>query len=464
MAELGLGGGGRAQLPGLRAIRVECGSVVHVSLWVFGWRGWSGLASRRCGRHRSSARCPRARSAAGRPRRRCGSRVCARSWRRRTATSGRHPTGERPRWASSNPALILIDHDVLWAASESVSADPNRPSRFVEVAAGRNWPSGDVPRLSCSAWAAYYYRRLVRDSCPHRLDGLIRSMARGREVLVRCSLLGHPSCAVKPPIWWCAKPLDRRHNPISHRQNPLPRGLIACAISPPSPASHGSPVKTQEPCKPPPLRTARGCRQNPICAGKRSNPSPTREGTNESGSIKRRLAGRQVRDCSGLARCWSRRHGSRSAAPAHSERSVSASGPRRGVQVAAVAVARKLVVLCWHVLSKDEDYAFARTSLTRQKTRRLELTAGASRRARRHDGLTVSPTAAQGVGNGVLGLPKRFSGTPGALRCPQKTLLLGESWESVRRPLRAVVTTRHERLGPMSDFRRSRGLLGRRSR
>jgi hypothetical protein len=68
---------------------------------------------------------------------------------------------------------------------------------------------------------------------------------------------------------------------------------------------------------------------------------------------------------------------------------------RRGAQVAAVAVARKLVVLCWQLLSKDEDYAFARPSLTRQKTRRLELAAGASRRPRRHDGLTVSPTAAQ---------------------------------------------------------------------
>ena len=54
---------------------------------------------------------------------------------------------------------------------------------------------------------------------------------------------------------------------------------------------------------------------------------------------------------------------------------------RRGAQVAAVAVARKLVVLCWQLLSKDEDYAFARPSLTRQKTRRLELAAGASRRA-----------------------------------------------------------------------------------
>jgi len=68
---------------------------------------------------------------------------------------------------------------------------------------------------------------------------------------------------------------------------------------------------------------------------------------------------------------------------------------RRGAQVAAVAVARKLVVLCWHLLTKDQDYAFARPSLVRQKTRRLELTAGAAPLARRHGGPPVSPTVAQ---------------------------------------------------------------------
>ena len=80
---------------------------------------------------------------------------------------------------------------------------------------------------------------------------------------------------------------------------------------------------------------------------------------------------------------------------------------RRGAQVAAVAVARKLVVLCWHLLSKDEDYAFARPSLTRQKTRRLELTAGASRRPRRHDGLTVSPTSRSTRGGARAAVPGR---------------------------------------------------------
>lgn len=68
---------------------------------------------------------------------------------------------------------------------------------------------------------------------------------------------------------------------------------------------------------------------------------------------------------------------------------------RRGAQIAAVAVARKLVVLCWHLLTKDEDYAFQRPSLTRKKTRRLELLAGAPRLARGHGGPPVSPTPTQ---------------------------------------------------------------------
>jgi transposase len=52
---------------------------------------------------------------------------------------------------------------------------------------------------------------------------------------------------------------------------------------------------------------------------------------------------------------------------------------RRGRNIAAVAVARKLVVIAWHMLSRGEDYAFARPSLTREKLRRLELMVGAER-------------------------------------------------------------------------------------
>jgi transposase len=57
---------------------------------------------------------------------------------------------------------------------------------------------------------------------------------------------------------------------------------------------------------------------------------------------------------------------------------------RRGMQIAVVATARKLAVLCWHLITKGEDYAFARPSLTAQKLRRLELRAGMpSRRGRK---------------------------------------------------------------------------------
>jgi transposase len=50
---------------------------------------------------------------------------------------------------------------------------------------------------------------------------------------------------------------------------------------------------------------------------------------------------------------------------------------RRGVQIAATATARKLVVLFWHLLISNQDYAFARPAMTRSKVRRLELLAGA---------------------------------------------------------------------------------------
>jgi transposase len=68
---------------------------------------------------------------------------------------------------------------------------------------------------------------------------------------------------------------------------------------------------------------------------------------------------------------------------------------RRGANKAAVAVARKLAVLSWHLLTKEQDYAFGRPSLTRQKMRRLEVTAGAPHLPRNHDGAPVNPTAHQ---------------------------------------------------------------------
>jgi len=49
---------------------------------------------------------------------------------------------------------------------------------------------------------------------------------------------------------------------------------------------------------------------------------------------------------------------------------------RRGMQIAVVATARKLTVLCWHMITRGQDYAFARPSLTAKKLRALELKAG----------------------------------------------------------------------------------------
>jgi transposase len=70
---------------------------------------------------------------------------------------------------------------------------------------------------------------------------------------------------------------------------------------------------------------------------------------------------------------------------------------RRGAQIALVATARKLCVLFWQLLTREQDYAFGRPSLTRHKLRRLELMAGdpprrgqrsgspASKREQRHE-------------------------------------------------------------------------------
>jgi transposase len=49
---------------------------------------------------------------------------------------------------------------------------------------------------------------------------------------------------------------------------------------------------------------------------------------------------------------------------------------RRGMQIAVVATARKLACLCWTMIERGEDYAFARPSLTTKKLRALELRAG----------------------------------------------------------------------------------------
>jgi transposase len=49
---------------------------------------------------------------------------------------------------------------------------------------------------------------------------------------------------------------------------------------------------------------------------------------------------------------------------------------RRGQHIAAVAVARKMVVIVWHMLTRGEDYAWGRPALLARKIRCAELKAG----------------------------------------------------------------------------------------
>jgi hypothetical protein len=63
---------------------------------------------------------------------------------------------------------------------------------------------------------------------------------------------------------------------------------------------------------------------------------------------------------------------------------------RRGGNIATVAVARKLAVIAWQMLSRGEDYAFARPSLTREKIRKLELATGAERQKGKRIGVWVT--------------------------------------------------------------------------
>ena len=65
---------------------------------------------------------------------------------------------------------------------------------------------------------------------------------------------------------------------------------------------------------------------------------------------------------------------------------------RRGAQIALVATARKLCVVFWHLLTREEDYAFGRPSLTRRKLRALELKADAGWRRGKHSGPRVNET------------------------------------------------------------------------
>ena len=56
---------------------------------------------------------------------------------------------------------------------------------------------------------------------------------------------------------------------------------------------------------------------------------------------------------------------------------------------------RRLTVIAWYMLSREEDYAFARPSLVREKLRRAELMIGAERRQGQRGAVRVFASGAQ---------------------------------------------------------------------
>ena len=74
----------------------------------------------------------------------------------------------------------------------------------------------------------------------------------------------------------------------------------------------------------------------------------------------------------------SRPPGPRRAPPARCTHSASASPPVAASRSPRSSSRAKIATICWHMLTRGEDYGFARPSLTRAKLRRLERLAGAA--------------------------------------------------------------------------------------
>jgi transposase len=107
---------------------------------------------------------------------------------------------------------------------------------------------------------------------------------------------------------------------------------------------------------------------------------------------------------------------------------------RRGQQIAAVATARKLAVLAWHLLSKQQDYTWARPALMERKLRTLELRAGTPAR-KGHRGRSYA------YNSKVLRQREREQGKQ-VERAYQQ---LVARWQA-QRPKRGVGTTKEKRL------------------
>jgi len=85
---------------------------------------------------------------------------------------------------------------------------------------------------------------------------------------------------------------------------------------------------------------------------------------------------------------------------------------RRGHQIAAVAVARKLAVLCWHLLTKDEDYLSVGTPRAgRQQDPRHGTEKPASHRQRATGADQPMPTASRRCATRICRSPNRPSAT-----------------------------------------------------
>lgn len=94
---------------------------------------------------------------------------------------------------------------------------------------------------------------------------------------------------------------------------------------------------------------------------------------------------------------------------------------RRGSNIATVATARKMVVIAWHLLSREQDYAFARPALVRERLRRVELLLGAPR----HQGRTLT-------GRAHLNTSQRQAEKALAVQAEQSYLRLVADWQSSR--------------------------------
>jgi transposase len=88
-------------------------------------------------------------------------------------------------------------------------------------------------------------------------------------------------------------------------------------------------------------------------------------------------------------------HGLPSAVLAPCAPSTCGCAPGSHTPVALIAVARKLTVLVWHLLTKESDYHWAPARLVADKMRKVELQAGYPKRHRRPDAQSNLSHAAQ---------------------------------------------------------------------